>query len=159
MCLRFQFCTHQRVCILYFLKKSQIRCILMDSDCPVYTEQKIRRLNSLTEKEYISSFFRHRDDNWILLMSSSNKNTNSSLKTWLTKRRIHKNSRDCRLVMKMAYCSRVLFIILSFRKAGFLCANIPWYACLNKKVEERHPFYGRYTYCIHLTLMFPTRKI
>jgi hypothetical protein len=29
MCLRFQFCTHQRVCILYFLKKSQIRCTLM----------------------------------------------------------------------------------------------------------------------------------
>ncbi len=28
MCLRFQFCTHQRVCILYFLKKSQIRCTL-----------------------------------------------------------------------------------------------------------------------------------
>jgi hypothetical protein len=29
MCLRFQFCTHQRVCILYFLKKSQIRCTLV----------------------------------------------------------------------------------------------------------------------------------
>ncbi len=29
MCLRFQFCTHQRVCILYFLKKSQIRCTLI----------------------------------------------------------------------------------------------------------------------------------
>jgi hypothetical protein len=29
MCLRFQFCTHQRVCILHFLKKSQIRCTLM----------------------------------------------------------------------------------------------------------------------------------
>jgi hypothetical protein len=29
MCLRFQFCTHQRVCILYFLKKSQIRCTLL----------------------------------------------------------------------------------------------------------------------------------
>jgi hypothetical protein len=26
MCLRFQCCTHQRVCILYFLKKSQIHC-------------------------------------------------------------------------------------------------------------------------------------
>ncbi len=23
MCLRFQFCTHQRVCVLHFLKKSQ----------------------------------------------------------------------------------------------------------------------------------------
>jgi hypothetical protein len=31
MCLRFQFCTHQRVCILYFLKKSQIRCTLNSS--------------------------------------------------------------------------------------------------------------------------------
>ncbi len=31
MCLRFQFCTHQRVCILYFLKKSQIRCTLVGS--------------------------------------------------------------------------------------------------------------------------------
>ncbi len=29
MCLRFQFCTHQRVCILQFLKISQIRCNLM----------------------------------------------------------------------------------------------------------------------------------
>ncbi len=29
MCLRFQFCTHQRVCILHFLKKSQIRCTLL----------------------------------------------------------------------------------------------------------------------------------
>jgi hypothetical protein len=29
MCLRFQFCTHQRVCILQFQKKSQIRCTLM----------------------------------------------------------------------------------------------------------------------------------
>jgi hypothetical protein len=29
MCLRFQFCTHQRVSILYFLKKSQIRCTLL----------------------------------------------------------------------------------------------------------------------------------
>ncbi len=29
MCLRFQFCPHQRVCILHFLKKSQIRCTLM----------------------------------------------------------------------------------------------------------------------------------
>jgi hypothetical protein len=29
MCLRFQFSTHQRVCILYFLKKSQFRCTLM----------------------------------------------------------------------------------------------------------------------------------
>ncbi len=31
MCLRFQFCTHQRVCILHFLKKSQIRCTLNSS--------------------------------------------------------------------------------------------------------------------------------
>jgi hypothetical protein len=31
MCLRFRFCTHQRVCILYFLKKSQIRCTLLHS--------------------------------------------------------------------------------------------------------------------------------
>ncbi len=31
MCLRFQFCTHQRVCILYFLIKSQIRCTLMSN--------------------------------------------------------------------------------------------------------------------------------
>ena len=29
MCLRFQFCLHQRVCVLHFLKKSQIRCTLM----------------------------------------------------------------------------------------------------------------------------------
>ncbi len=29
MCLRIQFCTHQRVCILHFLKKCQIRCTLM----------------------------------------------------------------------------------------------------------------------------------
>jgi hypothetical protein len=29
MCLRFQFCTHQRVCTLHFLKKIQIRCTLM----------------------------------------------------------------------------------------------------------------------------------
>ncbi len=29
MCLRFQFCTHQRVCVLNFLKESQIRCNLM----------------------------------------------------------------------------------------------------------------------------------
>ncbi len=29
MCLRFQYCTHQRVCVLNFLKKSQIRCTLM----------------------------------------------------------------------------------------------------------------------------------
>jgi hypothetical protein len=29
MCLRFQFCTHQRVCVLNFLKKSQICCTLM----------------------------------------------------------------------------------------------------------------------------------
>jgi hypothetical protein len=29
MCLRFKFCTHQRVYILYFLKKSQIRCSLL----------------------------------------------------------------------------------------------------------------------------------
>ncbi len=29
MCLRFQFCTHQRVCILHFLKKSQIHCTLI----------------------------------------------------------------------------------------------------------------------------------
>jgi hypothetical protein len=29
MCLRFQFCTHQRVCLLHFLKESQIRCTLM----------------------------------------------------------------------------------------------------------------------------------
>ncbi len=29
MFLRFQFCTHQRVCILHFLKKSQIRCTLL----------------------------------------------------------------------------------------------------------------------------------
>ncbi len=29
MCLKFQFCTHQRVYILYFLKKSQIRCTLL----------------------------------------------------------------------------------------------------------------------------------
>ncbi len=33
MCLRFQFCTHQRVCILYFLKKSQIRCTLLGMLC------------------------------------------------------------------------------------------------------------------------------
>jgi hypothetical protein len=32
MCLRFQFCTHQRVCILHFLKKSQIRCSLLCID-------------------------------------------------------------------------------------------------------------------------------
>jgi hypothetical protein len=32
MCLRFQFCTHQRVYILYFRKKSQIRCTLVYSD-------------------------------------------------------------------------------------------------------------------------------
>jgi hypothetical protein len=31
MCLRFQFCTHHRVCILHFLKKSQIRCTLLYS--------------------------------------------------------------------------------------------------------------------------------
>ncbi len=31
MCLRFQFCTHQRVCIVYFLKKGQIRCTLLHS--------------------------------------------------------------------------------------------------------------------------------
>jgi hypothetical protein len=30
MCLRFQICTHQRVCILHFLKKNQIRCTLLD---------------------------------------------------------------------------------------------------------------------------------
>ncbi len=29
MCLRFQFCTHHRVCILHFLKKRQIRCTLL----------------------------------------------------------------------------------------------------------------------------------
>jgi hypothetical protein len=29
MFLRFQFCTHQRVCIPHFIKKSQIRCTLM----------------------------------------------------------------------------------------------------------------------------------
>jgi hypothetical protein len=29
MCLRFKFCTHQRVCILHFLNKSQIRCTLL----------------------------------------------------------------------------------------------------------------------------------
>ncbi len=31
MCLRFQFCTHQRVCILYFLKKSPNCCTLLFS--------------------------------------------------------------------------------------------------------------------------------
>jgi hypothetical protein len=35
MCLRFQFCTHQRVCILYFLKKGQIRCNLMYIEDPI----------------------------------------------------------------------------------------------------------------------------
>jgi hypothetical protein len=35
MCLRFQFCTHQRVCIIYFLKKSQIHCTL------VYTAHRL----------------------------------------------------------------------------------------------------------------------
>jgi hypothetical protein len=29
MCLRLKFCTYQRVCIIYFLKKSQIRCTLL----------------------------------------------------------------------------------------------------------------------------------
>jgi hypothetical protein len=32
MCLRLKFCTHQRVCFLNFLKKSQIRC----TRCPLY---------------------------------------------------------------------------------------------------------------------------
>ncbi len=36
MCLRFQFCTHQRVCILHFLKKSQIRCTLLLGSLNVY---------------------------------------------------------------------------------------------------------------------------
>ncbi len=31
MCLRFQFCTHQRVCVLNFLKLSQIRCTLLNT--------------------------------------------------------------------------------------------------------------------------------
>ncbi len=31
MCLRYQFCTHQRVYILHFYKKSQIRCTLLHS--------------------------------------------------------------------------------------------------------------------------------
>jgi hypothetical protein len=29
MCLGFKFCTHQRVCVLNFLKISQIRCTLL----------------------------------------------------------------------------------------------------------------------------------
>ncbi len=29
MCPRFQFCTHQRDCIIHYLKKSQIRCTLV----------------------------------------------------------------------------------------------------------------------------------
>jgi hypothetical protein len=33
MCLRFKFCTHQRVCVLNFLKKSQIRCTLALRKC------------------------------------------------------------------------------------------------------------------------------
>ncbi len=39
MCLRFQFCTHQRVCILHFLKKSQIRCtlVMMCTVCGVWS--------------------------------------------------------------------------------------------------------------------------
>jgi hypothetical protein len=38
MCLRFQFCTHQRVCILYFLKKSQIRCTLGSTELVQHLE-------------------------------------------------------------------------------------------------------------------------
>ncbi len=34
MCLRFQFCTHQRVCILHFLTKCQIRCTLFCNGVP-----------------------------------------------------------------------------------------------------------------------------
>jgi hypothetical protein len=29
MCLRFKFCTHQKVCVLSFLYNSQIRCTLL----------------------------------------------------------------------------------------------------------------------------------
>jgi hypothetical protein len=36
MCPRFQFCTHQRVCVLHFLKKSQIRCTLLYRHLQLY---------------------------------------------------------------------------------------------------------------------------
>jgi hypothetical protein len=41
MCLRFQFCKHQRVCVLQFLKKSQIRCTLRLSPIAVRLRARV----------------------------------------------------------------------------------------------------------------------
>jgi hypothetical protein len=42
MCLRFQFCTHQRVCILQFLNKRVIRCTLVLYTYKNFRLQKVR---------------------------------------------------------------------------------------------------------------------
>ncbi len=50
MCLRFQFCTHQRVCMLYFLKKSNsLYRWLQDWFCGIYV--------SLGTRSFFSSSF------------------------------------------------------------------------------------------------------
>jgi hypothetical protein len=55
MCLRFKFGTHQRVCVLNFLKKSQIRCTLFyivlvhNQYCTVY-ELKYRFIQLLEQQ-------------------------------------------------------------------------------------------------------------
>ena len=45
MCLRFQFCTHHRVCILHFLKKSHIRCTLLYCTWHTHNKLMIRWIN------------------------------------------------------------------------------------------------------------------
>ncbi len=47
MCLRFQFSTHQRVCILNFSKKSQIRCTLLYNNGAPHTLHKTLTLNTV----------------------------------------------------------------------------------------------------------------
>jgi hypothetical protein len=51
MCLRFQFCTHQRVCVLNFLLKSEIRCTLFHILPNTFLKQVHNRYNKMGIRE------------------------------------------------------------------------------------------------------------
>jgi hypothetical protein len=60
MCLRFQFCTHPRICVLHFLKKSQIRCTLINSYPPLKSQEKIRSLVCFSSEIILSYILAHK---------------------------------------------------------------------------------------------------
>ncbi len=53
MCLRFHFLTHHRVCILHFLKKSQIRCTLLHSSWLCFLPAKMPCFCGLTIMQFL----------------------------------------------------------------------------------------------------------